>query len=77
MSAVLEDLAKKGCKILTDTKTARQNLPKAKALPEKAAPEPILDLHQAAVKRFIKDKPHKKHILEFFEKVITAEEKLL
>jgi hypothetical protein len=77
MSDVIRDLAKKGCKILTDTKTPRQNLAKAKAIPDKAAPEPILDIHQAAVKRFIKDKPHKKHILEFFDKVITAEEKLL
>jgi hypothetical protein len=76
MSDYYKDLARKGCKILTDTKTPRQNLPKAKAMPHKE-PEKILDLHQAAVKRFIKDKPHKKHLLEFFEKVIEAEEKNL
>jgi hypothetical protein len=76
MSDYYKDLARKGCKILTDTKTPRQNLPKAKAMPHKE-PEQILDLHQAAVKRFIKDKPHKKHLLEFFEKVIEAEEKNL
>lgn len=77
MSDHLKDLAKKGLKILQDTKTPRQTLPKAKAIADKAASEPILDIHQAAVRRFIKDKPHKKHIVEFFDKVITAEEKLL
>ena len=77
MSDHLKDIAKRGLKILQDTKTQRQALPKSKALPDKLNPEPILDIHQAAVKKFVKDKPHKKHILEFFEKVITAEEKLL
>ena len=76
MSDYYKDLARKGCKILTDTKTPRQNLPKTKDIPHKE-PEQILDLHQAAVKRFIKDKPHKKHLLEFFEKVIEAEEQKL
>lgn len=76
MSDLLKDLAKKGTKILTDTKTPRQALAKTKSLPEPKSDQ-ILDLHQAAVKRFIKDKPHKKHILDFFEKVIEAEEKLL
>ena len=76
MSDLLKELAKKGCKILSDTKTPRQNLPKAKAIPHKDA-EQILDLHQASVKRFIKDKPHKKHLIEFFERVIEAEEKKL
>ena len=76
MSDVLKDLAKRGCKILQDSKTPRQSLPKAKSIPHKE-PEQILDIHQSAVKRFIKDKPHKKHLLEFFEKVIEAEEKLL
>ena len=77
MSDQLHDLAKRGMKILTDTKTPRQGLPKAKELPHKAGPEPVLDMHQAAVRRFIKDKPHKKHILEFFDKIISAEERLL
>lgn len=76
MSSVITDLAKRGCKILTDTKTPRQQVAKAKEIPHKE-PDQILDIHQAAVKRFIKDKPHKKHILEFFEKVIEAEEKKL
>ena len=76
MGDYFKDLAKRGCKILQDTKTPKQNLAKAKSIPHKE-PEQILDLHQSAVKRFIKDKPHKKHIIEFFEKVIEAEEKLL
>ena len=76
MSDLLKDLASKGTKILTDTKTPRQALAKGKAIPHKES-EQVLDLHQAAVKRFVKDKPHKKHLIEFFEKVIEAEEKLL
>lgn len=76
MSDVLKDLAKRNCKILQDTKTPKQNLPKAKSLPTSSSDQ-ILDIHQTAVKRFIKDKPHKKHLLEFFEKVIEAEEKKL
>jgi hypothetical protein len=76
MSDYFKDLAKKGCKILTDTKTPRQSVAKAKSIPHKES-EQILDVHQAAVKRFVKDKPHKKHLIEFFEKVIEAEEKLL
>lgn len=76
MSDLLKDLAKKGCKILQDTKTLRQDTPKTKALPEKAAPQE-LDPHQAAVRRIIKEKPSKKHLLEFFEKVIEAEERKL
>ena len=76
MSDVLKDLAKRNCKILQDTKTPKQTLPKTKSLPT-ASSEQILDIHQTAVRRFIKDKPHKKHILEFFEKVIEAEEKKL
>ena len=76
MSDVLKDLAKRNCKILQDTKTPKQILPKTKSLPT-ASSDQILDIHQTAVRRFIKDKPHKKHILEFFEKVIEAEEKKL
>ena len=76
MSDLLRDLAKKGCKILSDTKAPRKALPKGKDLPPPKSDQ-ILDIHQAAVKRFIKDKPHKKHLLEFFEKVITAEEQKL
>ncbi len=76
MSALLEDLAKKGCKILQDTKTPRQASVKAKEIPSKE-PAQNLDVHQAAVKKFVKDKPHKKHVLEVFEKIIEAEEKKL
>jgi hypothetical protein len=76
MSDLLKDLAKKGCKILTDTKTQKPTLAKGKTIPDKSSDQP-LDLHQAAVKRFVKDKPNKKHLIEFFEKVIEAEEKLL
>ena len=77
MSDVLKDLSAKGCKILTDTKSPRNAVPKAKELPHKAAPAPDMDIHDVAVKRFIKDKPHKKHLLEFFEKIIDMEEKKL
>ena len=76
MSDVLKDLSAKGCKILTDTKSPRNAVPKAKELPHKAPP-PDMDIHQTAVKRFIKEKPHKKHLLEFFEKIIEIEEKKL
>ena len=76
MSDLLKDLAKKGTKILQDTKTPRQDTPKSKSLPDKVAPQD-LDIHQATVKRFIKDKPSKKHLIDFFEKIIEAEERKL
>lgn len=76
MSDLLKDLAKKGCKILTDTKAPRKSVPQGKTLPDKSSDQ-ILDIHQAAVKKFVKDKPHKKHLIEFFERVIDAEEKKL
>lgn len=77
MSDYLRDLSTKGCKILQDTKTPKQGLAKAKPVVTKPEQPQILDMHQAAVKRFVKDKPHKKHLLEFFERVIEAEEKNL
>lgn len=76
MSDLLKDLASKGTKILTDTKAPRKTVPQTKALPGVASDQ-VLDIHQAAVKKFVKDKPNKKHLLEFFEKVIEAEEKKL
>lgn len=76
MSDHLKDLAHKGIKILHDTKAPRSSVPKAKSVPTKEEPQE-LDLHKAAVKRFIKDKPSKKHVIEFFERVIEAEEKKL
>ena len=66
-----------GIKILQDTKSQRQDLPKSKSLPDKLNPKPQGDIHSAAVDKFIKDKPNKKHILEFFEKIITLEESKL
>jgi hypothetical protein len=77
-NSVLQDCQKMGIKILQDCKTAKRAQPDAKKIPEKAAPpsEP-LDIHQAAVKKFIKEKPHRKHLLEFFERVIETEEKKL
>lgn len=77
MSDLLKDLARKGTKILQDTKTPRQTLAKGKSIPDKTSSDQVLDIHQTAVRRFVKDKPHKKHLLEFFERVIEAEEKLL
>ena len=72
---LLADMRKRGIAILQDCKAARKEKPKTKSLPEKVAGlhQPV-DIHDAAVKKFIKDKPHKKHILEFFEKIIEIEE---
>jgi len=63
-----------GIKILQDCKTARKEIPKSKSLPDKLNPQPQGSIHDMAVKKFIKDKPSKKHILEFFEKIIEVEE---
>ena len=72
---LLGDMRKRGIAILQDCKTQRKEMPKVKSLPEKLAPpkEPT-DIHEAAVRKFIKDKPNKKHLLEFFNKVIEMEE---
>lgn len=75
MSDHMKDIAKMGIKILQDTKTAKKSVPKSKAIPTKEEPES--DIHKAAVKKFIKDKPAKKHLIEFFEHIIEAEEKNL
>jgi hypothetical protein len=74
MSDYLKDLASKGCRILTDTKLPKQSIGKTKAVENKAAPVPPKDIHEATVKRCIKEKPHKKHLIEFFESVIEQEE---
>jgi hypothetical protein len=76
-NSVLDDCKKMGIKILQDCKTAKRAQPDAKRIPEKATPSEPMDAHQAAIKKFIKDKPHKKHLLEFFERIIEAEEKKL
>lgn len=70
---VLADMKKKGISILQDCKTPRKQIPKTKSLPDKVAP-PSLDPHEAAIKKFIKEKPNKKHLLEFFNKIIEVEE---
>lgn len=76
--AVLSDMSKMGIKILQDCKTPRKGMPDSKKIPEKAQESsPDMDIHTAAVKKFIKDKPSKKHLLEFFEKIIDIEEKKL
>ena len=71
---LLADYSKRGIKILQDCKTQRKDVPKSKSLPEKAQGTKPMDIHEATVKRFIKDKPNKKHLLEFFEKIIELEE---
>lgn len=74
---ILRDLQKTGRKILTDTKAPKNTVDIAKPIKAKIAPEPVLDLHQAFVKRAIKDKPKKKEVVEFFQRVCEAEEKKL
>lgn len=74
---ILKDLAASGRKILTDTKQQKNTLNVAKSVKVKAEVEPILDIHQAFVKRCIKDKPKKQEIVEFFQRVCDAEEKKL
>lgn len=76
-SAVLQDMSKMGIKILQDCKTPRKGQADAKKIPDKASPPEDLDVHQSAVRKFIKEKPHKKHLLEFFERIIDVEEKKL
>ena len=74
MSDTLKDMNRMGIKILQDTKTAKKEMAKAKSLPDKLNPQPAGSIHDMAVKKFIKEKPSKKHILEFFEKIIEIEE---
>ena len=72
---LLSDMRKRGIAILQDCKTQRKQMPNRKSLPEKVAgvSQPT-DIHEAAVKKFIKDKPNKKHLLEFFNRIIEIEE---
>ena len=74
---ILADMRKRGIAILQDCKSSRKAMPKAKSLPEKVAAAVQLDPHEAAIKKFIKDKPNKKHLLEFFNKIIEVEESKL
>lgn len=72
---ILKDLHQSGRKIIVDTKAPRNTSGVAKSVSAKAAAsEPILDIHQAFVKRCIKDKPPKKDLVEFFDRVCKAEE---
>ena len=77
MSDTLKDIHTLGIKILQDTKTSKREVAKSKSLPDKLNPQPQGSIHDMAVKKFIKDKPSKKHILEFFEKIIEVEESKL
>jgi hypothetical protein len=74
---ILRDLHATGRKILTDTKSPKNTSNVAKPVKVKAAPEPVQDIHQAFVKRAIKDKPPKKDVVEFFKTVCELEEKKL
>jgi hypothetical protein len=74
---ILKDLAASGRKILVDTKQQKNTADVGKPIKMKAAPESILDIHQAFVKRCIKDKPPKKDLVDFFQRVCEAEEKKL
>jgi len=77
MSDTLKDMNRMGIKILQDTKTAKKEMAKSKSLPDKLNPKPQGSIHDVAVAKFIKDKPSKKHILEFFERIIEIEESKL
>lgn len=70
MNSVLEDLAKRGAKILSDTKTPRQSK-------KKQIPIPMIDNrdpHNKFIEKVIKEKPKPKVLLEFFERTIEQEE---
>jgi hypothetical protein len=69
---VLDDLAKRGAKILLDTKT-----PKHQQVKKQALPVPMTDNrdpHTKFVEKVIKEKPKKQVLLEFFETTIQTEE---
>lgn len=74
---ILKELHQTGRKILTDTKAPKNTVGVSKPVKMKAAPEPILNIHEAFVKRAIKDKPKKQEIVEFFQRVCEAEERKL
>jgi hypothetical protein len=75
---ILKDLAKRNCKILVDTKAPRDTSQAVAAkIPVKAEPEKPLSIHQAFVKKTIKEKPAKKKLVEFFKDVVEQEEQKL
>jgi len=72
MNSVLDDLAKRGAKILANTKTPKQQQPKKQALPA-----PMTDNrspHEKFIEKVIKEKPKKQVLLEFFQTTIDQEE---
>lgn len=77
MSEVLQDLAKRGAKILLDTKAPRQSKenPAARKLPQPM--EMPKDIHETFVRKAIADRPKKQVFLDFFQEVIEMEEKKL
>jgi hypothetical protein len=75
MSSVLDELAKRGAKILLDTKCPKQQQPKKKGLPT-----PMMDNrdpHTKFIEKVIKEKPKKQVLLEFFEDTIHQAEATL
>ena len=77
MSEILKDLAKRGTKILLDTKLPKQSKekPVAKKLPQPV--EKPRDIHEAFIRKTVSDKPKKQVLLDFFQDVIEIEEKAL
>lgn len=73
---IIKQLAESGRKILTDTKQQKNAVNVSKPVKAKVS-EPITDIHQAFVKRAIKDKPKKQEVVEFFQRVCEAEERNL
>jgi len=72
MNSILDDLAKRGAKILLDTKTPKQQTTKKQSLPT-----PMMDNrspHEKFIEKVIKEKPKKQVLLEFFETTIEHEE---
>jgi hypothetical protein len=70
---ILDDLAKRGAKILLDTKTPKNVQPSKKSL----LGAPMMDTrdaHQKFIDKVIKEKPKRAVLLEFFEDQITLEE---
>lgn len=74
---ILKDLHSSGRKILVDTKQKKNTSGVAQPIKGLKIIEPLLDIHQAFVKKAIKDKPKKQEVVEFFQKVCEMEEKKL
>jgi hypothetical protein len=74
---ILKDLHSSGRKILVDTKQKKNTSGVAQPIKGLKTIEPLLDIHQAFVKKAIKDKPKKQEVVEFFQKVCEMEEKKL